>query len=137
MKSMTINPPRSRIRNCLAISSAAATGTGGAMSYKASKAGMNAMVQSLAVTNGGYGIRVNAIQPGYLDTPMVIEYRARLQGVERDVVRKERAEKVPLRRKMGTAWDVANAAVFLASDEASFVSGVVLPVDGALTARVG
>ena len=117
----------------LGISSAAAVASGGALSYRASKIGMNALVQSLAVTNGPDGIRVNAIMPGLLDTPMVIEHQARRRGVERDVIRKERDAAVPLRRKMGTAWDVAKAAVFLASDEASYISGAVLPVDGAFT----
>jgi NAD(P)-dependent dehydrogenase (short-subunit alcohol dehydrogenase family) len=117
----------------LGISSAAAVTSGGALSYRASKLGMNGLVQSLAVTNGPHGIRVNAIMPGLLDTPMVIEHQAKQRGVERDTIRKERDAAVPLRRKMGSAWDIANAAVFLSSDEASYISGVVLPVDGAFT----
>jgi len=53
------------------------------------------------------------------------------------VVRSERDAEVPLRHKMGTAWDVANAELWLASDEAGYVTGVLLPVDGGLSARVG
>jgi len=105
--------------------------------YKTSKAGVNALTQLLAVENARHGIRVNAILPGLMDTPMAIERRARERNVARDVIREERNRAVPLRRKMGTAWDVAYAALYLASDEAGFVSGVCLPVDGAQSARVG
>ncbi len=120
-----------------AISSAAAVASGSNMTYKTSKAGINALVQSLAIDNGRYGIRVNAIMPGLMDTPMAIERRARERGVERDVVRSERDRAVPLLRKMGTAWDVAHASLFLASDEAGYITGIALPVDGGITARVG
>ena len=119
------------------ISSAAAVTSGRNMTYKVSKAGMNALVQSLAVDNGRHGIRVNAIMPGLMDTPMAIERRARERGIERDIVRKERDSAVPLLKKMGTAWDVADTALFLASDEASYITGVSLAVDGGITARVG
>ena len=121
----------------LCISSAAALASGSNMTYKASKAGMNALVQSMAIDNGPHGIRVNAIMPGLMDTPMAIERRTRERGVDRDIVRQERNRAVPLLGKMGTAWDVANAAVFLASDEASYVTGIALAVDGGITARVG
>jgi NAD(P)-dependent dehydrogenase (short-subunit alcohol dehydrogenase family) len=75
--------------------------------------------------------------PGYLDTPMAIERRARERGVERDIIRRERDAKVPLENTMGTAWDVAAAAAFLASEEARFITGAILPVDGGMSARVG
>ena len=65
-----------------------------------------------------------------MDTPMAVDTRARATGRPRAEVAAERDAKVPLGRKMGTAWDVANAALFLASDEAGFVTGVALPVDG-------
>ena len=120
-----------------AISSAAAVASGSNMTYKTSKAGINALVQSLAIDNGKYGIRVNAIMPGLMDTPMAIERRARERGVDRDVVRGERDRAVPLLKKMGSAWDVAHASVFLASDDAGYITGVALPVDGGITARVG
>jgi NAD(P)-dependent dehydrogenase (short-subunit alcohol dehydrogenase family) len=121
----------------LGVSSAAAIASGNNVTYKASKAGMNALVQSMAVENGKHGIRVNSIMPGLMDTPMAIERRAREMDIPRDKVREMRDRVVPLNRKMGTAWDVAYAALFLASDDAKYISGVALAVDGALTARVG
>ena len=130
-----MRPQKSGVVLC--ISSAAALASGSNMTYKTSKAGMNALVQSMAINNGPYGIRVNAIMPGLMDTPMAIERRARERSVDRDVIREERNRSVPLLGKMGTAWDVASAAVFLASDEASYITGVALAVDGGVTARVG
>lgn len=119
------------------ISSIASLCTFTGPAYKTSKTGVNSLTQLLAVENGSHGIRVNAILPGLMDTPMAIERRARERNVERTTLREERNITVPLRRKMGTGWDVAYAALFLASDEAGFVSGVCLPVDGAQSARVG
>lgn len=107
------------------------------LGYGTAKAGVNAMTRTLALENAPYGIRVNAILPGYIDTPMAIERRARERGVGRDVVRRERDARVPLGNTMGTAWDVASAAAFLASDEARFITGVLLPVDGGMSARIG
>jgi enoyl-[acyl-carrier-protein] reductase (NADH) len=72
----------------------------------------------------------NAILPGLMDTPMAVDTRARVSGKSRAEVAAARDARVPLRHKMGTAWDVANAALFLASDEANFITGVALPVDG-------
>lgn len=104
--------------------------------YRMSKAGVDALTKNLAVTNAKYGIRVNAILPGLIDTPLGVDSAAAAMGVERDVLAARRAEAVPMGHQ-GTAWDVANAALFLASDEAAFISGVCLPVDGAQSARVG
>lgn len=95
------------------------------------------MTQHLAMENASFGVRVNAILPGLMDTPMAIERRAREQNVDRAVVRDARNKKVPLLSSMGTAWDVANAALFLASEEAAYITGILLPVDGGRTARVG
>jgi len=100
------------------------------VAYKTSKAGMIAYTQQLAIENAAYGIRANAILPGLLDTPMAVDTRATTFGRARADVVAERDARVPLRARMGTAWDVANAAVFLASDEAGFITGVELPVDG-------
>ena len=91
----------------------------------------------MALENGPHGIRVNAILPGLMDTPMAIERRARERGVPQQLVRDERDAQIPLNAKMGTAWDVANAAIFLASDEAGFISGILLTVDGARSCKVG
>ncbi len=119
------------------ISSAAAVCSVGMIAYKTSKAGVNALTQSLAIGNARHGIRVNAIMPGLIDTPMAIEGIAAATGEDRDDLRARRDRLVPLRHAMGTAWDVAHAALFLASDEAGFITGVVLPVDGGQSARVG
>jgi NAD(P)-dependent dehydrogenase (short-subunit alcohol dehydrogenase family) len=105
--------------------------------YKATKAAMIAFTQQLAIQNAAYGVRANVILPGLMDTPMAVDTRARAGGRSRAEVVAERNAKVPLRGRMGTAWDVANAALFLASDEAGFITGVALPVDGGALARVG
>ena len=105
--------------------------------YKISKAGINALTQSLAIENASRGVRVNAIMPGLLDTPMAIDSWVEALGHPREEVRAERDALVPLRHEMGSAWDVANASVFLHSDEAGFITGVALPVDGGQLARVG
>jgi NAD(P)-dependent dehydrogenase (short-subunit alcohol dehydrogenase family) len=115
---------------------AAIAGVGNLTAYKVSKAGVNALTQALAVTNARFGIRVNAIMPGLIDTPMAVDATARARGIEREVVAEVRARSVPLGRQ-GTAWDVAHAALFLASDDARFITGVVLPVDGGQSAQVG
>ena len=119
------------------ISSTASICTRRPITYRASKAGINAITKTLALENGPYGIRVNAILPGLMDTPMAIERRVRESGEDRDAVRKQRDAQVPLGGKMGTAWDVAAAAVFLASDEARFITGVLLPVDGGMSVKIG
>jgi NAD(P)-dependent dehydrogenase (short-subunit alcohol dehydrogenase family) len=98
--------------------------------YKATKAGLIAFTQQIAIQNAEYGIRANVILPGLMDTPMAVDTRARHSGKSRAEVAAARDARVPLRHKMGTAWDVANAALFLASDEADFITGVALPVDG-------
>ena len=68
---------------------------------------------------------------------LAVDTRARASNRSRAEVAAERDAKVPLRGRMGTAWDVANAALFLASDEANFITGVALPVDGGALVRVG
>ena len=116
---------------------AAIAAAGNLTAYKVSKAGVNALVQSLATTNARHGIRVNGIMPGLIDTPMGVDAAAEARGIARDELAAARARTVPLRQRQGTAWDVANAALFLASDEAAFITGVLLPVDGGQTAMVG
>ncbi|MGE5597378.1 MAG: SDR family NAD(P)-dependent oxidoreductase [Hyphomicrobiales bacterium] len=105
--------------------------------YKTSKAGVNAFTQHIAAANARYGIRANAILPGLLDTPMAVEGNAEARGMSREDVREMRSRRVPLRRQMGTAWDTAYASLFLASDEAQFITGVLLPVDGGQSIQVG
>jgi NAD(P)-dependent dehydrogenase (short-subunit alcohol dehydrogenase family) len=119
------------------ISSMAAITTYPYVAYKATKAAMIAFTEQLAYQNAQYGIRANVILPGLMNTPMAVDTRAREFKKSRAEVEAERDAKVPLRKKMGTAWDVANAALFLASDEADFVTGVTLPVDGGASVRRG
>ncbi len=119
------------------VSSIAAVCSTGIVAYKTSKAGVNAYTQSLAVGNAKHGIRANAIMPGLMNTPMAIEGIAAATGMDREELIRRRDAQVPLGAKMGTAWDVAHAALFLASDEARFITGVALPVDGGQSARVG
>ena len=68
---------------------------------------------------------------------MAVDTRARASNRSRAEAAAKRDAKVPLRGRMGTPWDVANAALFLASDEANFITGVALPVDGGALVRVG
>ena len=105
--------------------------------YKTSKAGLNALAHSLALSQARHGIRVNTLLPGLMDTPMAIEGISAASGVDKDTLRAQRDKAVPLGGKMGTAWDVAYAALWLASDEARFVTGIELPVDGGQLARRG
>ncbi len=106
------------------------------IAYKTSKAALNALTQSLALANARYGIRVNAILPGLINTPMAVEGISAARGLPKEQIIAERDRQVPL-GKMGSAWDIANAALFLASEEAAFITGVLLPVDGGQTLRVG
>ncbi len=119
------------------ISSVAAISVYPWVSYKTTKSAVVAMTKQIAINYAGDGIRANVILPGLMDTPMAVDTRARTWGLTREEVAAERDAKVPLRGKMGTGWDVAYAALFLASDEAGFVSGTVLTVDGAASCRVG
>ena len=104
------------------------------LAYTASKAAVNALTQAVALEYAPHGIRANAILPGLINTPMI---RTPLSQVTDDIdaAITARGRIAPLGR-MGTGWDIAAAAVFLASDEASYVNGVLLPVDGGLTHQV-
>jgi len=107
------------------------------VAYKATKAALIAFTKQVAIQNAEYGIRANVILPGLMDTPMALEPRVRVSGKSRAQVAAERDTHVPLRHKMGTAWDVANAALFLDSDEANFITGVALSVDGGGSINIG
>jgi 3-oxoacyl-[acyl-carrier protein] reductase len=98
-------------------------GNAGQANYAAAKAGIIGLTKSLAKELGGRGVRVNAIAPGYIDTPMT-------QALP-DETRKLIVDNTPL-RAIGTTADVAAAVVFLASPQARFITGVTLPVDGGL-----
>jgi len=98
-------------------------GNGGQANYSASKAGLIGVTKSLAQETASRNVRVNAIAPGYIATDMT--------AVLPDKVKDIMLEKIPLKR-VGTPQDIANAALFLASDDSSYITGQVLPVDGGL-----
>jgi NAD(P)-dependent dehydrogenase (short-subunit alcohol dehydrogenase family) len=106
-----------------------------AIAYAASKAGVIALTREIAVQYAARGIRANAILPGLMDTPMVKAQLVGAYGGEVDGMLRQRAALCPTGAQ-GDAWDTARAALFLASDEARYISGTTLIVDGALTARI-
>ena len=109
----------------------------GQIAYRVSKTGVNSLTESFAISQARYGIRVNAILPGLMETPNAIETIIGASNISREELKRMRDEQVPLLGKQGTAWDVANAALFLASNEARFITGVLLPVDGGLNLKRG
>ncbi len=119
------------------VSSVAASAAVGMMAYKTSKASLNALAHGIAAGNARHGIRCNVISPGLMDTPMAIEGFSKARGLPREQIRAERDALVPLTGGMGSAWDIAHAALFLASDEARFITGVDLPVDGGQLTQIG
>jgi NAD(P)-dependent dehydrogenase (short-subunit alcohol dehydrogenase family) len=103
--------------------------------YYTAKAAVNQATVALAMQYARHGIRANAILPGAIDTPLIYrEISSQYGSIE--AMRAARDRAVPT-GKMGTAWDIAHAAVFLASDEASFITGVCLPVDGGQSCVMG
>jgi NAD(P)-dependent dehydrogenase (short-subunit alcohol dehydrogenase family) len=104
------------------------------IAYAASKGAVNQFTQSLAVQYAAHGIRVNAILPGLMNTPLIAERLRSVYGNDVEEMIRARDALCPM-KKMGDAWDVAHAAVFLASDEARYITGVLLPVDGGLTCK--
>lgn len=104
-------------------------------SYSASKAGLNHLTRALAIRYAKNNIRVNAIMPGLMNTPLIHQ---QIAGSYADTaaMMAARDAKSPMGR-MGDAWDVARAALFLASDEAAYITGVCLAVDGGLTCLGG
>ncbi len=119
------------------ISSIAAICATSLAAYKISKSGVNSLTHQLAMKYAKKGIRINAIMPGYLNTPMAIEGLSRARGISKEDLIKYRNSMVPLKGGMGDAWDTAYAALFLASDEAKFITSVILPVDGGQSSRIG
>ena len=99
------------------------TGNAGQANYAASKAGVIGLTKSAAKELASRQITVNAIAPGYIDTDMT--------AVLSDSVKESVQSSIPLKR-MGTAQDIAQAAVFLASDKASYITGQVLSVNGGM-----
>lgn len=118
------------------ISSVAAIASGGYQyaSYEASKAALNRLSRTIAVAHAADGIRSNVIMPGLIDTPHVRHHIAGKATAAEDLAAR-RAAAPPMKRQ-GSAFDVAQAALFLASDAANYITGVELPVDGGLTLLV-
>ncbi len=106
-----------------------------AVSYTASKAGIVAMTRDIAIQYASRGIRANAILPGYMNTPMVTASLVQTYGGDIAEMIRKRDALCPM-GKQGEAWDVAYAALFLASDEAKYITGTTLVVDGGITARL-
>jgi NAD(P)-dependent dehydrogenase (short-subunit alcohol dehydrogenase family) len=109
------------------------------ISYNASKAAMNQLTRSTAVEFAAKHVRVNAILPGLMKTPMVAHTAGLAQsfaGGDVEAMWRARDAQVPMGH-MGEAWDVANAALFLASDESRYVTGIELVVDGGFTCKSG
>ena len=101
--------------------------------YYAAKAAVNNFTLGIALQYAKDGIRANAIMPGLMNTPLIHQQIAGQYANSEEMVRARDAA-CPMGR-MGTAWDVANAALFLASDEAAYITGVSLAVDGGLSGR--
>lgn len=93
--------------------------------YSATKGAVSALTRSLAVEYAPYGIRVNALAPGYVETALIGRY------LQNPMIAKALLTQTPLRR-FGTPQDIANAALFLASDEAAYITGASLNVDGGM-----
>ena len=102
--------------------------------YSASKGGVNALTRAIAMQYASKGIRANVIMPGLIRTPMAVDEPVTRYGLDKEKFIRMRDEAVPMKR-MGEAWDVACAALFLASAEAKYITGVVLPVDGGLSCK--
>jgi NAD(P)-dependent dehydrogenase (short-subunit alcohol dehydrogenase family) len=104
--------------------------------YTVSKAAVNSITRSMAVEFADRGIRVNGIMPGLIDSPTIYHSLPRFYDGDIDRMRKDRNEKVPMKR-MGEPWDIARAALFLVSDEAQYITGQILAVDGGVWALSG
>jgi NAD(P)-dependent dehydrogenase (short-subunit alcohol dehydrogenase family) len=104
--------------------------------YTVSKAAVNTLTRCVAVELADKGIRVNCIMPGMMDTPTIYHSLPQFYDGNIEKMRKERNESIPMKR-MGVPWDIARAALFLVSDEASYITGQILGVDGGIWALGG
>ena len=129
-----VRQPTSAIVNISSIASIRHTGYP-SVGYNASKGALNQLTQNIAIQYAAKGVRANCVLPGLMNTPMIRAPLANAYGpggVE-EMIRLRDAQ-VPM-GKMGDAWDVAYAALFLASDEAKYITGASLIVDGGLTCK--
>ncbi len=105
------------------------------LAYSVTKAALTQFTRMLAQQYAPHGIRANTVVPGLIDTPRIAGTVAKMfSGTSLDEARAARARQVPMGR-MGTAWEVAHACAFLASDAAAYVTGTELVVDGGLTGK--
>lgn len=114
------------------VSTASISGMGGdsgMAAYNTAKGAVINLTRSMAVDYGRQGVRVNAVAPGPVATPLMLPFL-------HDSIRATYAERIPLGR-VAEAEDIASAILFLASDDAAYVTGVTLPVDGGLTSWTG
>src|SRR6266852_2704115 len=117
----------------VSLSSTAALGNRGQANYSTAKAGLQGFTRTLSIELGPFGITVNAVAPGYIDTEMT-RATARRLGLDPQVMQQEAAKRIPVRR-VGQPRDVANVICFLCSDEASFVNGQIIYVSGGPSER--
>ena len=124
---------KSRKGNIVNISSvSASTGSVGQIAYSASKGAVNSMTRNMSIDLGRSGVRVNAVAPGVIDDGM---WKTAFEsGLDREKTMERMRRILPLEGRWGTAQDVANAVAFLASDEAGYITGQVLRVDGGILA---
>jgi NAD(P)-dependent dehydrogenase (short-subunit alcohol dehydrogenase family) len=106
------------------------------LAYSVTKAAVIHFIKMLAQQYAGDGIRANTIVPGLIDTPRIQKNVAKVfdANADMDNTRRARDRQVPMGR-MGTAWEVASVATFLASDDASYITGTEIVVDGGLTGK--
>jgi NAD(P)-dependent dehydrogenase (short-subunit alcohol dehydrogenase family) len=104
--------------------------------YAAAKAGLIHFTKVTAVAYAAAGVRLNCVVPGLMNTPLLKRLADRYAGGEYEAMIARRDAQVPMGR-MGDAWDIAHAALFLASDEARYITGTEIVVDGGLTASTG
>jgi NAD(P)-dependent dehydrogenase (short-subunit alcohol dehydrogenase family) len=107
-------------------------GNAGAAAYCASKAGVLGLTRAMALEYADQGVRVNALCPGYIDTPMVQRYMTQVEDADAQLAELKATHPVG---RLGQAEEVAAAVLWLLSDGASFMTGAAIPVDGGFTAR--
>ena len=112
----------------VSLSSTAALGNRGQANYSTAKAGLQGLTRTLSIELGPFGITVNAVAPGFIDTEMTRDTARRL-GLDPQQMQEEAAKRIPVRR-VGQPRDIANVICFLASDEAGFVNGQIIYVSG-------
>ena len=106
------------------------------ISYNASKGAINQIIQNIALQYARQNIRANCVLPGFLNTPLIKKYLKEGYNSETNTMIKKRNKMCPT-GKMGDAWDVAYASLFLASDESKYITGQKLIVDGGISSQIG